>query len=144
LSIKRLRGAPFRDNLALPIKRNKVGVMADLFEQGCSHFDAGEYFEAHEVWEELWNEAHGPRHAFLQGLIQIAVALHHAGNGNFKGPHKLFARALAYLEKGASDSKPIDLEKLKDCVLDFELAIQAVEAGKDQPLPYFKLPYSAE
>ncbi len=56
----------------------------------------------------------------------------------------LFARALDYLKKGESDSKPIDLDKLRDFVLDFELAIQAIEAGKDEPLPYFKLPYSAD
>lgn len=118
--------------------------MEERFPVACQHFDAGEYFEAHEVWEDLWNEANGPRHAFLQGLIQIAVALHHARNGNYKGPHKLFARALDYLKKGESDSKPIDLDKLRDFVLDFELAIQAIEAGKDEPLPYFKLPYSAD
>jgi len=118
--------------------------MADLFERGCQHFDAAEFFEAHEVWEELWNEAHGARHAFLQGLIQVAVGLHHAGNGNYRGAHKLFARALTYLEKGQPESKPIDLERLKDLVLEFELAVQAREAGNQEPFSFFKLPYLGE
>ncbi|NDD05448.1 MAG: DUF309 domain-containing protein, partial [Proteobacteria bacterium] len=27
------------------------------FSKACEHFNQGEYFEAHEVWEDLWNEA---------------------------------------------------------------------------------------
>src|SRR5947209_8221191 len=93
------------------------------FDQGRQFFDRGEYFEAHEAWEDLWKEAGGARHPFLQGLIQVAVALHHARNENFKGTRKLFASALGYLEKGLSDSEPVDLEALRDRVLDFELAL---------------------
>src|SRR5947209_7807661 len=72
--------------------------MDTRFNAACQHFDAGEYFEAHEVWEDLWNEAYGPRHAYLQGLIQTAVALHHAGNENWNGTRKLLASAWNYLE----------------------------------------------
>lgn len=115
--------------------------MEQEFRKGCDHFDAGEYFEAHEVWEDLWNDAHGVRHAFLQGLIQVSVALHHARKGNFRGAHKLFASALQYLEKGKDGNDCLDLDKLRDHVLDFELAIQAVETGEDATLPFFKLPY---
>ena len=112
----------------------------ERFRAAHQHFDEGEYFEAHEVWEDLWNEAYGPRHAFLQCLIQTAVALHHAGNGNFRGAHKLLASALSYLEKGRSDSDPVDVDALKEGIVDFELGLQAQERGESTPLPYFKLP----
>jgi predicted metal-dependent hydrolase len=115
--------------------------MDDRFQQGCAHFDNAEYFEAHEVWEDLWNEAHGARHAFLQGLIQVAVALHHAENENWAGTRKLLARALGYLEKGREEGDPIDLEALKDRMLDFELGVQKRMAGEDIALPFFKLPF---
>ncbi len=106
------------------------------FHKGCEHFDAAEYFEAHEVWEEVWNEAHGSWNALLQGLIQVAVALHHAGNGNRKGAHKLFARCLDYLEKGKEVSEVVDIEKLRDLILDFDLALQS----EVTEFPFFKLP----
>ena len=111
------------------------------FQTGCEHFDEGQYFEAHEVCEDLWNEASGARHAFLQCLIQTAVALHHAGNSNWNGTRKLCASALGYLEKGRSDSEPIDLEKLREHILDFELALQKHLAGEKIALPYFKMPF---
>lgn len=114
--------------------------MDERFEQACRHFDTQEYFEAHEVWEDLWNEASGAEHAFLQGLIQVAVALHHAGNENWSGTRKLLARALGYLEKGASAGDSVDLEALKDRVLEFELVVEKRIAGENLALPFFQLP----
>ncbi len=111
------------------------------FEQGRAHFDAQEYFDAHEVWEELWTEqSAGPRHAYLQGLIQVAVALHHAGNANWNGTRKLLASSLAYLQKGETAAKEVDIEKLRDHMLDFELVLQRILAGETVELPFFKLP----
>ena len=115
-------------------------IVDNRFLDATQHFDAGNYFEAHEIWEDLWNEAHGARHAFLQCLIQVAVALHHGRNGNWNGARKLCASALGYLEKGRSDSAPVDLDTLKDHVLDFALAIDKAATGETGELPFFKLP----
>ncbi|NBX92920.1 MAG: DUF309 domain-containing protein [Proteobacteria bacterium] len=110
------------------------------FSKACEHFNQGEYFEAHEVWEDLWNEAHGARHAFLQCLIQVAVALHHGRNGNWNGAKKLCASSLGYLEKGRSDSEPVDLDQLKNSVLDLVLIIERNAAGEPVDIPQFPLP----
>ena len=108
------------------------------FHDACVYFDAGDYFEAHETWEDLWNEAQGPRHAYLQGLIQVAVALHHAGTGNLKGTKKLFASALNYLEKGREAADEVDVEELRDLCLTFLNAVEDPSGSAE--LPYFKLP----
>jgi predicted metal-dependent hydrolase len=47
--------------------------------------------------EELWTDCHGPERKFYQGLIQVAVALHHFGNGNIRGAKKLFLGCQRYL-----------------------------------------------
>ncbi len=51
------------------------------FERGRTLFNAGRFFEAHEAWEELWREERGDARRRLQGLIQIAAALHKARAG---------------------------------------------------------------
>lgn len=112
----------------------------DRFEKACEHFNQAEYFEAHEVWEELWNEAYGPRHAFLQCLIQVAVALHHARNENWNGAQKLCIRSLDYLEKGRAESDPVDLDALERNVIEFHSVIQQRMRGEEAELPFFKLP----
>ena len=40
-------------------------------------FNRGEYYEAHDVLEQLWLRTPGPDHAFFKGLIQIAGAFVH-------------------------------------------------------------------
>ncbi len=108
------------------------------FVQACVYFNAGDYFEAHESWEDLWNEAHGARHAYLQGLIQVAVALHHAGNQNLRGSKKLFASALDYLEKGREEADEVDVDELVQRVLEFQNAVD--DETRETEYPYFKLP----
>ena len=45
---------------------------------GIVLFNRGDFFEAHEVWEQLWMEP-GEDKKFFQGLIQAAVALNEKG-----------------------------------------------------------------
>ena len=65
---------------------------------GIEHFNKCDFFEAHEVWEELWADYSGPSRKFYQGLIQVAVCLHHFGNGNIRGAKKLYFGSRGYLE----------------------------------------------
>ena len=67
--------------------------------QGIEHFNACEFFEAHEVWEELWKDYSGELRLFYKGLIQAAVALHHFGNGNIRGARKVYRSSRGYLEQ---------------------------------------------
>lgn len=56
------------------------------FAEGIHHFNAGEWFEAHEVWELLWRPMPaGADRLFVQGLIQLAVSLEHHRRANPRG-----------------------------------------------------------
>jgi predicted metal-dependent hydrolase len=47
-------------------------------ESGAALYARGEYFEAHEAWEELWLTLDDEPRLFVQGLIQVAAACHKA------------------------------------------------------------------
>ena len=50
---------------------------SERLELGRAAFNRGEYFLAHELWEEIWREVDDTeRRLFVQGLIQIAAGLH--------------------------------------------------------------------
>lgn len=68
------------------------------YHEGIALFNDVEFFEAHDVWEELWADHQGPSRKFFQGLIQAAVCLHHFGNGNIRGAKKLYYGCRGYLE----------------------------------------------
>ena len=80
--------------------------------EGIEHFNRCDFFEAHEVWEELWADYQGPLRKFYQGLIQVAVCLHHFGNGNARGAIKLYHSSRAYLEPYRPKQEGLDLDKL--------------------------------
>ena len=63
-----------------------------LYLAGIDHFNRGDYFEAHEVWEDLWHDCPTADRRFYQSLIQAAVALYHSANGNRLGSERLFTR----------------------------------------------------
>lgn len=46
----------------------------EKFREGVRLFNEGLFFEAHEIWEEAWNDSEGNEKRLLQALIQIAVA----------------------------------------------------------------------
>jgi hypothetical protein len=62
-------------------------------ERGVRQFNEGCFFECHDTLEELWSELRGPCRDFFQGLIQVAVAFYHLGNGNRTGALSLLERA---------------------------------------------------
>jgi hypothetical protein len=82
-----------------------------LYLQGIEHFNDCDFFEAHETWEELWTEYRGDARKFYQGLIQVAVALHHFGNGNIRGARKVYTTSRGYLQEYPNHFAGLDLEK---------------------------------
>lgn len=57
-----------------------------LLAQGAAQWDARAFFDAHETWEDIWQEEQRPIRGFWQGLILLAAGLHHwRGKRNPKG-----------------------------------------------------------
>jgi hypothetical protein len=62
----------------------------NLYYDGIALFNAHEFFEAHEVWEDIWHMAFGTKFEYYQGMIQCAVALEHYRRSNPRGVMSLF------------------------------------------------------
>jgi predicted metal-dependent hydrolase len=86
---------------------------SEPFRKGVALFNSRKFFEAHEVWEELWLIEPEPEKTFLQGLIQVAAACHHHGRGNLRGTQSLLAAGLAKLGRFPDDHRGIDLAELR-------------------------------
>ncbi len=61
-----------------------------LYYDGITLFNEHEFFEAHEVWEDIWHMAYGLKHYFYQGMIQCTVALEHYRRSNPRGVVSLY------------------------------------------------------
>jgi uncharacterized protein len=69
------------------------------FAAGIRLFNQGRFFEAHEVWEELWKTAEGDKRIFYQGIIQAAAALVHMQRGNYKGGISVYLKSRPKLDQ---------------------------------------------
>jgi uncharacterized protein len=65
---------------------------------GIELFNRGEFFAAHEVWEDLWHECASADRRFYQALIQAAVAAYHWQRGNAAGAKRLYHSGRKYME----------------------------------------------
>jgi uncharacterized protein len=77
--------------------------------EGIEHFNAGRYFDAHEIWEEIWLRSSGDTKLFYQMLIQAAVALHHHARGNARGARGMYENVVGKLERLPSIFMSLDL-----------------------------------
>ncbi|MDZ4689507.1 MAG: DUF309 domain-containing protein [Planctomycetaceae bacterium] len=88
--------------------------IADRYLEGIRLFNEEEFFECHDVLEEIWSDCQGEEKSFLQGLIQAAVALFHFGNENYGGAKKLYATSLKRLDTYGDEYMGIQLARFRD------------------------------
>ncbi|HXE90805.1 MAG TPA: aminotransferase class I/II-fold pyridoxal phosphate-dependent enzyme [Terriglobales bacterium] len=101
--------------------------------RGLELFDQRRFFDAHEALEDLWREAVGPERRFLQGLIQVAVGLHHYSTGNIAGARSLVKRGEAKLAEYPEVFLGLDVHELRQAIHTW---LAAVERGQPpSPLP---------
>jgi hypothetical protein len=99
-------------------------LVDDPFARGARLFDVGEFFEAHEVWEERWRVATDKREReLLQGLIQVAAAFHKLlVMESAEGASRLLAKGLAKLDACPAHVQGMDVaafrERLRACARD--------------------------
>ena len=110
------------------------------FARGVAHFNAQAYFEAHEVWEDLWLvSAQEPEKAFLQGLIQIAAAFHHHARDNAKGARSLLAAGVAKLPGFPDGHRGIAVNDLRTEARSWLEEIEAGGVVESRALPLIRV-----
>jgi predicted metal-dependent hydrolase len=96
--------------------------------EGIRWFNQREFFQAHEAWEGLWMKDRSPSREFYQGLIQVAVCLHHFRRGNTRGARKLYHTSRAYLNGYRPKYLGLDLDALSDAM---QACCQALIASEE-------------
>jgi predicted metal-dependent hydrolase len=112
----------------------------EQYRQFFHKFHAGQYYECHDLLEEIWLEDRSDK--FLQGLLQLAVGLYHYECGNVKGARWMFGNARKYLTRylpvhGNLELAPV-IAYIDDCLRRLPDAERIpYEEAKRHPLPRF-------
>jgi pSer/pThr/pTyr-binding forkhead associated (FHA) protein len=81
--------------------------------QGIKLFNTKQYFDAHEIWEEIWLRSSGETKLFYQMLIQAAVGLHHYERGNSRGARGMYKNVCEKLTRLPSFFMSVDLNEFE-------------------------------
>ena len=98
--------------------------------EGARRFDAGKYFEAHEAWEEWWRPMRGPERDLFRGLINLAVAMNKAREGNPAGVVRLLDRANGLLAPYPARVRGVDLAALRASIARLREQAEEWRAGR--------------
>jgi hypothetical protein len=85
----------------------------------------------------VWRAAPAEQKKFLQGLIQVAVALHHHSRGNLDGARSLLARAQRNLSDYPESYAGLNLAGIRTIIAQCQSALHAAA-----PLPPFRITLS--
>lgn len=97
-------------------------------------FNEGDYFECHEILEDIWFDVRDDSRDLYQGLLHAAVAFYHlTKKNNFKGTLVQINKALAKLDKYGDIYQEINLEKLKGSLKRISLKLKKKEVPKRLP-----------
>ena len=81
-------------------------------ERGVELMRAERWFDAHEALEDEWRAAPAAERDFLQGLVHVTVAWHHAANGNRPGTERQLAKAARRLAPYAPEHRGVDVSRI--------------------------------
>lgn len=84
-------------------------------QPGRDAFNRGAFFEAHELWEDVWRDLAGDQRTLVQGLIQVAAGLHHLQRGRQRPAAHLLARGVQKISRAGLrevDALVRDVERL--------------------------------
>jgi uncharacterized protein len=97
-----------------------------LFDKAIRAFNLQEYYLCHDCLEELWHEADLSDRNFYQGILQIAVGLHHLQNYNWQGTAILLGEGIGRLRRYCPEYNQIDVAELMIDANELLIAVQQV------------------
>jgi len=106
-----------------------------LLARGVDLFNAGFFYDCHEAFEEVWRSTAPEPRDLWQGLIQVAVGLHHAVDRGRPGPaRRVLARGRRRLAALPSPCHGLDVAALLTATEEWDAWLAAPE-GEPPPRP---------
>jgi len=90
----------------------EIRDLPELVWEGIALFNAGDYFDAHEVLETAWRAEKKPVRRLYQGILQAGITYYHIQRGNPAGALKLVNRAIPHLLPWIEMRSPVDIQDL--------------------------------
>jgi hypothetical protein len=82
------------------------------FHEALRHFDAGDWLEASDLFEELFFEAVRDEVPLVRVLLQISTGMHHIARGQHRAARERLEEGVRGIDL-VTNARGVDLEKLR-------------------------------
>ena len=99
-------------------------------------FNNHQWYEAHDAFEEIWNNVDGDERQVIQGILQVSVSQFHLSKGNLNGATILLGEGLGRIKTRTKINLGIDLEAFCRCLEDLLRKLQNKEILNENDKPF--------
>ena len=78
-------------------------------DEAIDLFNNQKWYEAHDAFEDIWNDLVGDERQIVQGILQVSVSQFHLNKGNLNGAMILLGEGLGRIKNRFSEDLEIDL-----------------------------------
>ena len=111
----------------------------DSLEEAIDLFNNQKWYEAHDAFEDIWNNVDGDERQVIQGILQVSVSQFHLNKGNLNGATILLGEGLGRIKTRTKIDLGIDLESFCKSLEDLLLKLQYKEKLNKNDKPFLIL-----
>jgi len=89
-------------------------ALPPLAQEGVRKFNAGQYYQQHDLFEEQWVNTEGPVRDLYRAVLQVGVAYYQIERGNYRGALKMLQRSVQWLIPLPDVCQGINVKKLRE------------------------------
>ena len=102
-------------------------------------FNNEKWYEAHDAFEDIWNNLDGDERQIIQGILQVSVSQFHLSKGNLNGATILLGEGLGRIKNRTNIKLGIDLVSFCKCLENLLKKLQYKEKINENDKPFLKL-----
>ena len=102
-------------------------------------FNKEKWYEAHDAFEDIWNNVDGDERQVIQGILQVSVSQFHLKKGNLNGATILLGEGLGRIKTRTNINLGIDLESFCECLENLLRKLQYKEMLNENDKPFLTL-----
>lgn len=89
-------------------------ALPPLAQEGIRKFNAGEYYQQHDLFEEQWMATESPVRDLYRAILQVGIAYFQIERGNYRGALKMLQRSVQWLMLLPDVCQGVNIKKLRE------------------------------
>ena len=110
----------------------------DNFNNALSLFNNQKWYEAHDAFEDIWNNLRGDERQIIQGILQVSVSQFHLSKGNINGATILLGEGLGRIKNRTHINFGVDLKSFCNSLEQLLSKLQLKEKLNENDKPFLK------